>query len=119
MARNRNDRTSTAGDVVERLSSFLRTTVNRPELDAIPIILQRAAPLKSPTGVVEPDFCVPVGSETLLTAETPTNAGRDSLPSSLQSGGSKRTVVTAYSVLYWVLGGVCLLVAAAIAYKLM
>ena len=41
MARNRNDRTATAGDVAKRLSNFLAATSERPELNNPPAILQR------------------------------------------------------------------------------
>jgi len=142
MAKNRNDRTSTAGDVVERLSSFLRTTAMRPELDAVPILLERVASVKRPAGVVESDRAVPVGSGTPLAAETSTNAGADSSTSGLQSDGSQNTVVTTVGtllpessrhlfqrirdrrttkspVLYWVIVGISVLAAAAIGYALM
>jgi serine/threonine protein kinase len=125
MARNRNDRTATAGDVAAQLSSFLMTTVSRPELDAIPMILQRAAPVQSPARVVEPDFDVPVGSGILLAPETATNAGGDSSllkttvlrPGTMKARTSKGT--TKDWVLYWVIGGICLLAAAAIGFALM
>ncbi len=94
MAKNRNDRISTAGDVVERLSSFLKTTAKRPELDAAPIVLKRAARVESPAAVSEPDGDVPVGSGMLLAGETTTNAGSVSSPSSRKSAGAKNSGTT-------------------------
>jgi len=41
MAKNRNDRTATAGEVANRLRNFLDATAHRSELDAKPIILKR------------------------------------------------------------------------------
>ena len=142
MAKNRNDRTSTAGDVVKRLSSFLRTTASRSELDAVPILLEPAASVESLAGVVEPDCKVPVRSGKPLASETSTNAGGDSLMSGFQSGGSKGIVVkpggtmlpessrhkfqrirdrrTSESpVLYWVIVAISMLAAAAIGFALM
>jgi serine/threonine protein kinase len=40
MAKNRSDRTATAGEVANRLGSFLNTTAHRPELNVKPIILK-------------------------------------------------------------------------------
>ena len=99
MAKNRNDRTSTAGEVAERLSNFLVATATQPELDAVPIILKRAAPVESLAGVVEQDGAVPAGTRILPAAETATKAGGDSSPSSLQSDGPKATVVTTVGTL--------------------
>ena len=99
MAKNRSDRTSTAGDVAERLSNFLRATATQPELDAVPIILKRAAPVESLAGVVEQDGALPAGTGILPAAETATKAGGDSSPSSPQSGGSNTPVVTTVGTL--------------------
>lgn len=41
LAKNRKERTSTAAEVVEQLTSFLKRTESQKELDAIPIILKR------------------------------------------------------------------------------
>ncbi len=46
LAKNRKDRTSTAADVAEQLSDFLKRTESQKELDANPIILKRALPSK-------------------------------------------------------------------------
>ena len=94
MAKNRSDRISTAGDVVELLSSFLRNTAKRPDLDAAPIVLKRAAPVESPAAASEPDGDAPEDSGMLLAAETTTNASDDSSLASSQSAGPKISETT-------------------------
>ena len=91
MAKNRNDRISTAGDVVERLSSFLKTTAKRPDLDAAPIVLKRAAPVESPAAASEPDGDVSIGSGMQLAGETTTNVGSDSSPSNHKTEVAKNS----------------------------
>lgn len=95
MARNRDARTSTAGDVVAQLSHFLRITATRPELDAVPILLKRVAPVESRVGIVEHACAVPRDAGMLLAAETAIHASGDSSPSGLQAENSKSSVVAA------------------------
>jgi serine/threonine protein kinase len=93
MARNRNDRTATAGDVAKRLSSFLAATSQRPELNSPPVILQRVVSIKNIETVHEPDHASSGHSEKSCGAETKTNSGGDSSPSSLPSVHSEGAVV--------------------------
>jgi serine/threonine protein kinase len=95
MAKNRSDRISTAGDVVERLSSFLRNTAKRPELDAFPILLMRASPVENAaaSAAAEPAGDIPVDSGMQLAAETTANAGGDSSLASPQSADRKNSEI--------------------------
>ncbi len=114
MAKNRKDRTSTAGDVVERLSSFLATTAMRPELDAAPIVFKGLTPVESPGPASEPMRAIEVGSGMQRMAETGTNASGNSSLASLPLAISSKS-----PVLFWVIAGICVIVAAMIGYTLM
>ena len=114
MAKNRKDRTSTAGDVVERLSSFLATTAKRPELDAAPIVFRGLTPVESPGPASEPMRAIEVGSGMQRMAETGTNASGNSSLASLPLAISSKS-----PVLFWVIAGICVIVAAMIGYTLM
>ena len=95
MARNRNDRTATAGDVAKRLSNFLAATSERPELNNPPAILQRVVSTENIETVHESEHTSSGHSEKSGGAETKTNSGGDSSPSRLLSGLSESAVVPA------------------------
>jgi len=95
MAKNRKDRTSTAGDVVEQLSSFLATTARRPELDAAPIVLKGVTPVESLAPASELVRVAEVSSGMQHMAETGTNASGNSSPASLPLAVSENSVDSA------------------------
>lgn len=59
LAKNRRERTTTAADVAEQLSDFLKRTETQKDLDAIPIILKRVVPAKFVADDEQVDFASP------------------------------------------------------------
>ena len=95
MARNRNERTATAGEVAKQLSSFLAATSQRPDLNSVPVILKRVVSTQEIETVYESEHTSRSRSEKTGGAETKTNAGGDSSPSGVLSAPSESAVVAA------------------------
>ena len=69
LAKNRKDRTSTAADVAEQLSDFLKRTETQQDLDVVPVILKQVVPAKAVTDDEHADIVeVESGALTFLPA---------------------------------------------------
>jgi len=93
LVKNRKDRTSTAADVAEQLSNFLKRTETQKELDAVPVILKRVMPAKT----VAEDEHVDSESGTLLGGDVRTASDFGASTSSAAMSGTKLSDVVGTS----------------------
>lgn len=86
MAKNRNDRTATAGEAATQLGRFLGATAHRSDLDAKPMLLRRGDTSRAANGSASsPAVPFDTAAGTQDSADTKTNVGGDSSPSGFSS----------------------------------
>ncbi|MCA9008265.1 MAG: serine/threonine protein kinase [Planctomycetaceae bacterium] len=88
MARNRHDRTTTAGDVAAQLSRFLGATAHRPELNEKPTLSQRITTARTNDTSAPTTAGAPTDAKRHASSDTKTNASGDSSPSGLSSANT-------------------------------
>lgn len=90
LAKNRQERTSTATKVAEQLNGFLKRTATQKQLDAMPVILQRVSPANIGAEVEQVDF---VDSDAGTPREGEVTTVND-IPSSTPSAARPGTLTT-------------------------
>lgn len=88
MAKNRHDRTATAGDVAAQLGRFLGATAHRSELNAKPILRTRVKTTRTNDVSASKTAGAEEDSRIQASSDTKTNASGDSSPSGFSSANT-------------------------------